>query len=62
MKSKGTSIYVEKFVKTKGGKYYCNVSIRVGNAHVMVGEFATDDEEKAKAKAKEILAAAIDIL
>lgn len=59
---KETNVYVEKYVKTKGGKFYCSVTIRVGVTHVTVGEFATDDEEKAKAKAKEILAAAIDVL
>lgn len=59
---KDTHVYVEKFVKTKGGKFYCNVLIRVGNVSVLVGEFATDDEEKAKAMAKGVLAAAIEVL
>ena len=59
---KKTSIYVEKYAKSKGGKFYCTVIIRVGDTLVTVGEFATDGEEKSKAKAKEILAAAIDIL
>lgn len=50
-----TRVLVEKYVKRQGGKFYCQVHFIIGKTTISVGEIATDDTEKAKKKAKEIL-------
>lgn len=45
-------VFVERYIKRKGGKYYCSVHYSVGSKNVVVGEFATEDKEKAKDLAK----------
>lgn len=52
---KEVTIFIEKYVKRRGGKSYCKAYYHVGSITVEVGEFQTDSEEVAKAKAAKII-------
>lgn len=58
--NKAPRVLVEKYIKSKGGKVYCNVFHFVGRIMVEVGEFCTDSEEIAKTKAKKALEEALN--
>lgn len=53
--NKAPRVLVEKYIKSKGGKVYCNVNIFIGSTIITVGEFCTDSDEIAKTKAKKAI-------
>lgn len=51
---------VEQFRKSKGGAIYTALYFKHGSILVSLGDFKTDDIEKAKAKALQVLQATIN--
>lgn len=53
------NVYVEKYVKRKGGKWYCDVYFHWKGTSVVVKGICTDDKQVAINKAKEIMESTI---